>query len=132
MEERTELVDEKHGFFKCEKCGGLGGRYITGQQKLIICPICHGEGYLDWVQKVTGKPSRSMVDLLTKTKRMMELEEIYIKYECKPPSELGEVLVYDEMNREYKIFKRGLWFTIPEEMLVVSNKKLQELFEYFG
>ena len=129
MEKGSTIVDEEHGIYRCSKCRGLGGKYISGDQKIIICPICHGEGYVDWIQKVTGKPSRSLTELLANSKRIMHLESLYSKYNCEPPPGLEGSFVYDDMKREYKIFKRGHWYTIPDQMLTNNNKVLKEMFE---
>ena len=36
---------------ECEVCAGLG--YIQGIN--TICPHCRGEGYVDWIEQITGK-----------------------------------------------------------------------------
>lgn len=39
----------------CEKCKGVG--FINHKQKNIIikCTKCLGDGYLDWIENITGK-----------------------------------------------------------------------------
>lgn len=43
------------GYYRCKTCNGLGVRFRNPHYKYKfinshICPICKGEGYIDWIQ----------------------------------------------------------------------------------
>ena len=52
-------------FTKCPRCEGRGIVKIKPQEgvdlpfQLDICEFCHGEGKVDWVQRIVGKGSLS-------------------------------------------------------------------------
>ena len=57
LKENDELEKDE-----CEVCAGLG--YIQGID--TICPHCRGEGYVDWIEQITGK--REKIDITNTTK----------------------------------------------------------------
>jgi hypothetical protein len=56
MEERKMLEE---GEILCPKCGGKGSLDVPGEPDLRkICHRCDGNGKMDWVSAVMGKPTK--------------------------------------------------------------------------
>lgn len=126
MGKGPKTIDEKHGIEQCEECDGLGGRHDPKSNTLILCPICHGEGYIDWIQKVTGKPKQHLVETVSNMTRLIEREDDYIKHDCIPPYDNS--FVYNPSDSSYKIFKRGRWFTLPERYIYRETVPFRKFF----
>jgi len=39
----------------CEKCKGIGFINLKQKNVIIKCTKCLGDGYLDWIENITGK-----------------------------------------------------------------------------
>jgi len=68
---KNKLVSLKEGEEFCKKCKGKGvvlapGTFrhhpFTSKINKLKCNICLGDGKIDWIEKVTGKPKISALD----------------------------------------------------------------------
>ena len=54
-------VDESLGEILCDECDGRGCGTPKGKEKLSVrCWKCQGDGKVDWVSHITGKPQKPM------------------------------------------------------------------------
>ena len=44
----------------CDKCNGTGciPSELNPNELASLCPKCQGDGYVDWISNITGKPDR--------------------------------------------------------------------------
>ena len=67
---KNKLIYLKEGEDFCKKCKGKGMVTIKGKFRFIFstkyhtlkCNVCLGDGKIDWIEKVTGKPKMSTLD----------------------------------------------------------------------
>jgi len=67
---KNKLIYLKEGEEFCEKCKGKGMVTIKGKFRnpfdtkyhTLRCDVCLGDGKIDWIEKVTGKPKMSALD----------------------------------------------------------------------
>ncbi len=57
--EITEDIDETEMI--CDKCNGKGviSLELTSTISTSVCPKCQGDGKVDWISNIMGKPTRT-------------------------------------------------------------------------
>lgn len=71
----------KDGKYKCYKCNGTGKKLSFGPNKyyyecIIKCPICKGNGVLDWISNIVGNPNNTKLDVDIMVKPIKPIERI--------------------------------------------------------
>jgi DnaJ-class molecular chaperone len=64
------LIELENGEVFCSKCKGRGlvpnrGRRFPSPMtaaKYLTCDKCFGDGKLDWIERITGKPKTTMME----------------------------------------------------------------------
>lgn len=60
----------KPGEVICDKCNG--DLFINIKGFITLCPMCHGQGQLDWIENITGKPPISQYEADDKVIEILE------------------------------------------------------------
>ena len=70
-EYKNRLITLRKGEEFCKKCKGKGlvsskGKFhnlpFTKKYHTLICHVCLGDGKIDWIEKITGKPKTKTMD----------------------------------------------------------------------
>lgn len=51
-----QVKNPKHGYVICNACNGWGYNTADNWVHYDICNKCWGDGQLDWVEDITGRP----------------------------------------------------------------------------
>ena len=81
----------KKGIYKCKKCDGTGRIELTYEQaygissggpnlKNIVCTICKGDGYLDWVENIVGKKMTNREKFMAQFRKEFKKNPPYLAF----------------------------------------------------
>lgn len=77
--QKCHIEIRKNIEFKCPQCEGHGGKITDVSYKqrtydVKVCPLCRGEGKVDWLTNITGQPVATPIEIFRRSVKYLPLK----------------------------------------------------------